>query len=40
MNVLDGGDARSDLKAGLESAAVCLAAKEADERGCFVPILY
>ena len=40
LNVLNGGAARSDLKAGLESAAVCLAAKESAEMGRFVPILY
>ncbi|MBR6185556.1 MAG: Gfo/Idh/MocA family oxidoreductase [Clostridia bacterium] len=40
LNVLSGGAARSDLKAGLESAAVCLAAREAAEAGRFMPILY
>ena len=40
MNVLAGGDAQSDLTAGLESAAVCLAAREADGAGRFVPVIY
>lgn len=40
MRVLDGGQAQSDLKAGLASAAVCLAAKEAAALGRFVPIVY
>ena len=40
MNVLGGGEAQSDLTAGLESAAVCLAAREADGAGRFVPVLY
>ena len=40
LDVLDGKAARSDLKAGLESAAVCLAAREAASAGRFVPIAY
>ncbi len=40
LHVLEGGKARSDLKAGLESAAVCLAAREADAAGRFIPIEY
>ncbi len=40
LRVLDGGEAQSDLSAGLVSAASCLAAKQADEEGRFVPVLY
>ncbi len=40
LNVLNGGRARSDLTAGLESAAVCLAAREADRAGRFLPVSY
>lgn len=40
LNVLNGGDAQSDLTAGLVSAASCLAARRADQEGCFVPIEY
>ncbi len=40
MNVLNGGISRSGLTAGLESAAICLAAREADAAGRFVPIEY
>lgn len=40
LNVLNGGKARSDLKAGLESAAICLSARDADQAGKFIPIKY
>ncbi len=40
MSVLNGGSARSDLTAGLESAAICLAARDADAAGRFIPIEY
>lgn len=40
LRVLDGEPAQSHLGAGLESAAACLAARQADEEGRFVPILY
>ena len=40
LRVLDGEPAQSHLGAGLESAAACLAAKEADQKGCFVAIPY
>jgi hypothetical protein len=40
MRVLNGEPAQSHLGAGLESAAACLAAKAADEAGCFVPVEY
>lgn len=40
MSVLNGGCARSDLTAGLESAAICLAARDADAAGRFIPIEY
>lgn len=40
LRVLDGGEAQSDLTAGLVSAASCLAAKQADAEGRFVPIEY
>ncbi len=40
MNVLEGGKAASDLTAGLDSAAVCLAARDADALGRFIPIEY
>ena len=40
LRVLEGEKARSDLKAGLESAAVCLTAREADGAGRFLPIIY
>lgn len=40
LNVLDGKPAQSHLGAGLESAAACLAAKQADAEGRFVPIEY
>lgn len=40
MNVLNGENAQSDLNAGLQSAACCLAAKEAAEKGKFIPIIY
>ena len=40
MNVMAGGRAKSDLAAGLRSAAVCLAAREADAAGGFVPVRY
>ncbi len=40
LRVLDGGEAQSDLSAGLVSAASCLAAKQADAEGHFVPVLY
>ncbi len=40
LNVLSGGAARSDLIAGLESAAVCLAARESDAAGRFIPVAY
>ncbi len=40
LRVLEGHAASSDLKAGLASAAACLAAKEADKLGRFVPIEY
>lgn len=40
LNVLDGQPAQSHLGAGLESAAACLAAKQSDLEGRFVPIEY
>lgn len=40
LRVLDGGEAQSDLTAGLVSAASCLAARRADAEGRFVPVLY
>ena len=40
MRVLNGEPAQSHLGAGLESAAACLAAKQADEQGRFIPIEY
>lgn len=40
MRVLNGEAAQSDLRAGLASAAACLAAKQAAEKGCFVPVAY
>lgn len=40
LRVLDGGEAQSDLTAGLVSAAACLAAKQADAEGRFVPVEY
>lgn len=40
LRVLNGEPAQSDLRAGLDSAAACLAAKQADREGRFVPILY
>lgn len=40
LRVLDGGEAQSDLSAGLVSAASCLAAKQADAEGRFVSIEY
>lgn len=40
LRVLNGEDAQSDLTAGLVSAASCLAAREADAKGCFLPISY
>ncbi|HIU20371.1 MAG TPA: Gfo/Idh/MocA family oxidoreductase [Candidatus Limiplasma stercoravium] len=40
VHVLEGGQAQSDLCAGLQSAACCLAARDADARGCFVPVQY
>lgn len=40
LDVMEGKPAQSHLGAGLESAAACLAAKQADEEGRFVPILY
>lgn len=40
LRVLDGGEAQSDLTAGLVSAASCLAARQADAEGRFVPIEY
>lgn len=38
MAVLHGEDAKSDLTGGLAAAAACLAAKESDAKGCFVPV--
>ena len=40
LRVLDGERAESDLTAGLVSAADCLAARDADAQGRFVPINY
>ena len=40
LRVMDGENPRSDLSAGLVSAAACLAAKQADAEGRFVPIDY
>lgn len=40
MGVLNGEPAQSHLGAGLASAAACLAAKQADAEGRFVPIVY
>ncbi len=40
LRVLDGGEAESDLTAGLISAASCLAAREAAREGRFIPIEY
>ena len=40
LRVLDGGEARSDLSAGLVSAASCLAARQADAEGRFLSIEY
>lgn len=40
MRVLEGGEAKSNLCAGLASAASCLAAKQADAEGRFVSIDY
>lgn len=40
LRVLAGEKAQSDLTAGLESAAICLAAREADAAGRFMPIAY
>lgn len=40
LRVLNGEPAQSDLSAGLASAAACLAAKQADQEGRFVPIYY
>ena len=40
LNVLSGRPAQSDLTAGLESAAICLAARDADAAERFVPIEY
>lgn len=40
LNVLDGKPAQSDLKAGLASAAACLAAKRADSLGKFISVEY
>lgn len=40
LRVLDGGEAQSDLAAGLVSAASCLAARQAAEEGRFVPVEY
>ena len=40
LRVLDGGEARSDLSAGLVSAASCLAAQQADAEGRFLSIEY
>lgn len=38
MRVLEGQPASASLRDGLAAAAACLAAKEADETGCFVPV--
>ena len=40
MRVLDGKPSQSDLTAGLESACACLTAREAAEKGRFLPIEY
>ncbi|MED9959181.1 MAG: hypothetical protein UFE80_08315, partial [Christensenellales bacterium] len=40
LRVMDGQASRSDLTAGLASAAVCLAAKQADAQGRFVAVDY
>ena len=40
MNVMAGGRAKSSLEAGLRSAAVCLAAREADAASGFIPVRY
>ena len=40
LRVLSGETSQSDLIGGLNSAAACLAAKQADMEGRFVPILY
>ena len=40
LRVLDGAPAESDLQAGLDSAAICLAARRAAEEGRFVPVAY
>lgn len=40
LRVLDGGEAQSDLSAGLVSAASCLAARQADAEGRFLSIEY
>ena len=40
MAVMDGAPARSDLTAGLESAASCLAARESARLGRFIPVDY
>lgn len=40
LRVLNGEDAQSNLRAGLNSAAACLAAKQADQEGRFVSISY
>lgn len=40
LNVLEGKPAQSDLRAGLASAAACLAAKRADALGRFIPVEY
>ena len=40
LRVLNGEASQSDLRGGLNSAAACLAAKQADLEGRFVPILY
>ena len=40
LRVLNGEPSQSDLIGGLNSAAACLAAKQADMEGRFVPILY
>ncbi|MEG2020338.1 MAG: Gfo/Idh/MocA family oxidoreductase [Oscillospiraceae bacterium] len=38
MSVLNGAPAKSNLYDGLAAAAACLAAKQADKAGCFVPV--
>lgn len=40
LQVLEGGEAQSDLRAGLVSAAACLAARQAAQEGRFVPVEY